>query len=68
LLVDGAILLSHPIFHKNFEFCIETFIKNGYSVEIIFRKINIRLKTFQCVDKKIITNNGITNSDYNVRK
>ena len=45
-LVDRAILLSHPYFHqKNLELCINILLDNGYPLEVIFNKINLRLKT-----------------------
>jgi len=44
-LVDQAIFLSHPSFHKkNFKLCINILMDNGYSLETIFNTINRRLK------------------------
>lgn len=44
-LVDRAILLSNPIFHKkNLEFVINMLIDNGYPLDLIFNEINYRLK------------------------
>jgi len=46
-LVDRAILLSHPIFQeKNLEYVIRVLIKNVYSIDLIFHKINHRIKEF----------------------
>jgi len=45
-LVDRIFLLSHPSFHKkNFEFVIKSLIENGYPVNLIFEKINTRIKS-----------------------
>jgi len=44
-LVDRAIKLSHPSFHKkNLELVIKSLLDNGYPLNLIFNKINIRLK------------------------
>jgi len=44
-LVDRAILLLYPNFQqKNLEFCIKLLANNGYSLDLIFREINKRLK------------------------
>jgi len=44
-LVDKALLLSHSLFHKkNLELVINLLLDNGFSLNIIFNKINIRLK------------------------
>jgi len=44
-LVDHAIKLSNPNFHKeNLSFCIELLLDNGYPLNLIFNKINSRLK------------------------
>jgi len=44
-LIDRAILLSHPDFHeKNIELCIKLLLENGYPLNLIFQKINERLK------------------------
>jgi len=45
-LTDRAFLLSHPSFHqKNIEFVIELLLENGYPLNLMFEKINSRLKT-----------------------
>jgi len=44
-LVDHAINLSHPSFYeKNLRNCIEILLDNGYPLDLIFDKINLRLK------------------------
>ncbi|KYQ53305.1 hypothetical protein ALC60_07594, partial [Trachymyrmex zeteki] len=44
-MTDRAILLSNPKYHKkNIQFIINTLLKNDYSVDFIFKTINIRLK------------------------
>jgi len=44
-LVDRAFLLSHPKFHqKNITLVIDFLIENGFPLNLIFRKINERLK------------------------
>jgi len=44
-LIDRAMLLSHPDYHKkNIENCIELLINNGYPLQLIFEQINKRLK------------------------
>jgi len=46
-LINKAFLLSYPSFHqKNIEFVIELLLENGYPLNLIFGKINSRLKTF----------------------
>jgi len=51
-LVERAIKLSHPSFHKkNLELCIKLLLDNGYPLNLIFNKINLRLKKL-FVDKK----------------
>jgi len=45
-LIDRAFLLSNLKFHqKNLEFAIELLLNNGYLFELIFEKINDRIKT-----------------------
>jgi len=40
-LTDRAFLLSHPKFHqKNLEFAIDLLLENGYSLDLIFEKMN----------------------------
>jgi len=56
-LVDRAFLLSHPMFHKkNLQFIIKLLMDNSYPLNLIFKKINSRLKT-------LIYNNRKFNSD-----
>jgi hypothetical protein len=56
--VDRAILLSHPKYQqKNLEFCIEVLQNNGYSLELIFKKIQLRLK--KLFNMKINKNNEV---------
>jgi len=44
-LVDHAIKLSHPSFYgKNLNLCIKILLDNGYPLDLIFNKINLRLK------------------------
>ena len=44
-LIDRALLLSHPIYHKvNIMKCIQILIDNGYPLNIIFTEINRRIK------------------------
>jgi len=39
-------LLSHPKFHqKNLEFAIDLLLENGYPLNLIFDKMNKRIKT-----------------------
>ncbi|XP_039312235.1 uncharacterized protein LOC120359297 [Solenopsis invicta] len=57
-MVDRALLLSHPQYHKkNLEFCVNTLINNGYPLELIFNKINIRIK--KLINTKL--NSGVQN-------
>lgn len=45
-LVDRALLLSHPQFHKkNIELLIDILLSNGYPLELIFRTTNRRVKS-----------------------
>jgi len=42
-LVERAIKLSHPSFHKkNLELCIKLLLDNGYPLNLIFNRINSR--------------------------
>jgi len=44
-LIDRALLLSHPIFQqKNLEYVIKVLLDNDYPLELIFQKINYRIK------------------------
>jgi len=44
-LIDRAILLSHPKHHqKNIEICIDLLLDNGYPLDLIFDKIDTRIK------------------------
>jgi len=61
-LVDHAIKLSHPSFYeKNLNLCIRILLDNGYPLDLIFNKINLRLKKL-FVQK---TNNAIDSMDVN---
>jgi len=43
--VDRTVSLSRPIFHlKNLELVISLLVDNGFPLNIIFNKINIRRK------------------------
>jgi hypothetical protein len=56
-LIDRALLLSHPIYHKkNLEKCIQILTDNGYPLDIIFIEINRRIK-------KLINNKTQNNSE-----
>jgi len=45
-LIDRAFFLSHSRFHrKNLEFVIDLLLDNGYSLELIFEKMNVKIKT-----------------------
>jgi len=60
-MIDRALLLSHPRYHKkNINFIINTFLQNDYPLHFIFDTINLRLKTF--VNKR---NNTHTNEENN---
>jgi len=57
-LVDRAIKLSHPSFYeKNLKFCINVLLDNGYPLDFIFNKINLRLKKLftQITDNAIVS-------------
>jgi len=44
-LIDRAILSSHPNFQKkNLEYVIRVLMENAYPIELIFCKINLRIK------------------------
>jgi len=43
-LVDRAVLLSHPTFHRKNLKLVDLLLDNGFPLNIIFNKINIRLK------------------------
>jgi len=61
-LVDHAIKLSHPSFYeKILNLCIKILLDNGYPLDLIFDKINLRLKKL-FVHK---TNNAIDSIDAN---
>jgi len=56
--VDRAVLLSHSIFHKkNHEFVINLLLDNGFSLNVIFNKINLRLK--KLFNTKLKSNNTL---------
>jgi len=58
-MIDRVFLLSHPRFHeKNLKFVVETFVSNNYSLQFIFDRIHMRLKSlFNKQTKKQITDN-----------
>jgi len=59
-LIDRAVLLSHPRYHqKNIEMCIELLLNNGYPLELIFEKINKRIKSIFLNKVHSDINNGI---------
>ncbi|XP_024893281.1 uncharacterized protein LOC112468378 [Temnothorax curvispinosus] len=61
-LVDRAILLSHPTFHsKNIKYVIELLIANGYPLNLIFKRINIRLN--KLFNGKLMNRNKIDTID-----
>jgi len=44
-LIDRALLLSHPVFQqKNLEYVIKVLLDNAYPLDLIFQKINHRIK------------------------
>jgi len=44
-LIDRALLLSHPVFQqKNLEYVIKVLLDNDYPLDLIFQKINHRIK------------------------
>jgi len=50
-LIDRAFLLSHPRFHqKNLKLVINLLLDNGYPLELIFEKMNARIKSL--INKK----------------
>ncbi|XP_077273242.1 uncharacterized protein LOC143903487 [Temnothorax americanus] len=64
-LVDRSILLSHPIFQaKNIKLCINILMNNGYPIDLIFMRINIRLRTL--FDGKLKQNKNANRVDTNV--
>jgi len=47
-LIDRALLLSHPIFHKrHLEYVIKVLLENAYPLDLIFQKINHRIKMIE---------------------
>jgi len=57
-LVDRALLLAHPIFQeKNLEHVIRVLINNGYPLDLIFSRINLRIKE--------LINRGLNNNNIN---
>jgi len=57
--------LSHPIFHEKnlIPLCIKLLLDNGYPLDLIFNKINLRLKKI-FVQRTITAKNlDIVNSD-----
>jgi len=66
-LVERAIKLSHPSFHqKNLELCIRLLLDNGYPLDLIFNKMNLRLK--KLFVQRRITADSITNNKSNNEK
>jgi len=63
-LVDRAIKLSHPTFHeKNLTLYIKLLLDNGYPLDFIFNKINLRLKKIFVQRTTTGNNLDIVNSD-----
>jgi len=64
-LVERAIKLSHPSFHKkNLELCIKLLLDNGYPLNLIFNRINSRLKKLFVQKRETVdsmTNNNLNN-------
>jgi len=61
-LIDRAFLLSHPSYHqKNVEMIVNLLLENGYPLNLIFEKINSRLKTL--IYNKRISNNARENNN-----
>jgi len=61
-LVDHAIKLSHPTFHeKNLRLCIKLLLDNGYPLDLIFNKINSRLK--KLFAHRTVTTSNVINTD-----
>jgi len=55
-LINRAFLLSHPRFHqKNIKFIIGLLLDNGYPLNLIFEKINDRIKIISIITKNILT-------------
>jgi len=58
-LIDRAFLLLHPRYHqKNIKFVIELLLENGYPFNLIFEKINNRIKTLIYKNRNLILNNN----------
>jgi len=56
-LVDRAIKLSHPSFQeKNLRLCIKWLLENGYPLNLIFNKINLRLKKLFTLRSETVLN------------
>jgi len=65
-LIDRALLLSHPIFQqKNLEYVIKVLLDNDYPLELIFQKINQRIKD---IVRKNNSKKPQQNVEENVRK
>jgi len=59
-LIDRAFLLSHSSYYqKNIEFVVELFLENGYSLNLIFEKINSRIKTLIYNNRNFYFNNNL---------
>jgi len=62
--VDRAVLLSHLKFHKkNLELVINILLDNDFPLNMIFNKINIRIKKF--FNSKLNSNTNKQNTDNN---
>jgi len=67
-LVDHVIKLSHPSFYeKNLKFCINILLDNGYPLDFIFNKINLRLKKL-FVQRTVNATDLIDGNSINERK
>jgi len=65
-LIDRAVLLSHPRYHqKNIELCIKLLLNNGYPLDLVFEKINKRIKTIFLSKVHSDMNNGGSKNNVN---
>jgi len=63
-LIDKAILLSHPIFQeKNLEYVIRVLIVNAYPIDLIFHKINHRIKELSSRSHSKKQEQNLSNND-----
>jgi len=66
-LVDRAIKLSHPIYHeKNLTLCIKLLLDNGYPLNLVFNKINLRLK--KIFVQGLATSNNVDSADLDTQR